>query len=241
MVKIIAEHLLHLIIVLPILLLALKNRKTETFKIVLIFSIFYLVNGILLYLPLEFEQLRFFTGKWNWTGKIFALLGSILFLVVYKKFDLKDYHLTFKQDKRFLKKGVFIVLLILFLQSIYTYIFNTPKECNYETILFQLTLPGIDEEIAFRGIMLGLLMKITKSDFKYNIHPAILITALLFGMTHGLVLNNSFEIIFKSFPFFNTMILGMIWAWITLKSRSILLALMSHNLGNVTIALISMS
>ncbi|MFD0994257.1 CPBP family intramembrane glutamic endopeptidase, partial [Tenacibaculum geojense] len=120
------------------------------------------------------------------------------------------------------------------------WIYNTPKEWNTETILFQLTMPGIDEEIAFRGIMLGLLTKILKPSSRTIFHPAILVTALLFGMAHGLFFNNSYELTFKSFPFFNTLILGIVWAWITMKSGSILLALISHNLGNVTNKLISM-
>ena len=217
----------------------IEMKLYESLKILLIFSMFFLLNSILLYLPLEFKELRIINGKWNWTGKIFAVLGSIIFLLIYRKFNLKDYYLTFKQDKKFLKKGIIIISVILVIQSILSLIYNTPKEWNTETILYQLTMPGIDEEIAFRGIMLGLLSKILKPNS--ILHPAILITALLFGMAHGLFLNNSYELIFKSFPFFNTMILGIIWAWVTMKSGSVLLALISHNLGNVTSKLISMN
>jgi membrane protease YdiL (CAAX protease family) len=102
-------------------------------------------------------------------------------------------------------------------------------------------MPGIDEEIAFRGIMLGLLTKMLRPNPKFTFfHPAILVTGLLFGLAHGLLLTKSFELSFKSGPFISTMILGMIWGWMTMKSGSILLALISHNLGNVTNKLIQM-
>lgn len=217
----------------------MKNRKPEGFKVLLVFALFFLCNGILLYLPLEFKELRIFNGKWNWSGKIFAIVGAIIFLLIYRKFSLKDYYLTFKQDKKFLKKGIIIISAILFIQSILDWMYGPPKAWNTETILYQLTMPGFNEEIAFRGIMLGLLAKILKSNA--IIHPAIVITALLFGMAHGLFLNNSYELIFNSSPFFNTMILGLIWAWITMKTGSIVLALISHNLGNVMSKLIGMS
>lgn len=66
----------------------------------------FMMHGLLLYLPTDFESLRLTNGTWNWSGKIFAFLGSLLFLSLYRKFALKDYFLTFKQNKGFLKHGV---------------------------------------------------------------------------------------------------------------------------------------
>ena len=241
MINAILEPTIHLIIVLPIILLTLKSKKKESLKILLAFSIFFLLNSTLLFLPLKFEELRIIGGNWNWNGKIFAILGSIIFLLLYRKFELKDYHLTFNQNKEFLKEGVIIISVLLIIQTVLGLIYKSPKEWNAETFLFQLTMPGIDEEIAFRGIMLGLLTKILKPTSKTLFHPAIIITSLLFGMAHGLFLNESYELTFNSYPFFTTLIHGMIWGFVTIKSGSILLALVSHNIGNVTNQLISMN
>ena len=241
MINSIIEHIIHLIIVLPIIFLTMKNKKKESLKILLAFSIFFLLNSTLLFLPLKFEELRIIGGNWNWNGKIFAVLGSIIFLLFYRKFELKDYHLTLNQNKKFFKKGVVIISALLLIQIVMGLIYNSPKELYAETIIFQLTMPGIDEEIAFRGIMLGLLIKILKPSSKTFFHPAIIITSLLFGMAHGLFLNESYELTFNSYPFFNTLIHGMIWGFVTIKSGSILLALISHNIGNVANQLVSMN
>lgn len=237
MIKILLANLLHLAIIFPIVFFTLKNRKKETFKILLVFCIYFLIRSILLELPLKFRDLSFFNGKWNWSGKILAILSSIFFLLLYKKFSPKDYFLTLKQNPKFTKKGILIITTILGILSVLAFLYNSSKEWDTETILYQLTMPGIDEEIAYRGIMLGLLVKVLKSN-KF-LHPAILVTALLFGMAHGLSLTHTLEVKFYVFSFLNTTILGIIWAWITLKSRSILLALISHNLGNTTNRLIS--
>jgi len=240
MTRILLEHIIHLILVLPIILFTIKNRKLETLKVLLVFSIVYILNSALLSLPLEFDALRIFNGNWNWSGKIFAVIGSIIFLLVYRKFELKDYFLTFKQDKKNLKKGIIIIVIILLVSSILDYTFNNySREWNIETIMYQLTMPGINEEIVYRGILLGLLVKILKTN--NIIHPGIIITALLFGMAHGLSLDNNFELAFNSGSFFGTMAMGMIWAWVTMKTGSIILALLSHNIGNVVGAVISMS
>lgn len=194
MTKTIFESIIYLSLVSPIILITLKNRKPETLKILLIFSVYFILHRTLLYLPLKFEVLRVFDGNWNWTGKIYAVLGSVIFLMIYRKFTLADYHLTFHQNKGFLKKGISIIILILLVQSLFIILYDTPKDWNTETILFQLTMPGIDEEIAFRGIMLGLLIKTLKPSSKTVFHLAILVNSILFGLVHGLFLNESYEL-----------------------------------------------
>jgi membrane protease YdiL (CAAX protease family) len=82
------------------------------------------------------------------------------------------------------------------------------------------------------------------TDAEFNIlsigNPSILITAILFGFAHAFFLSESYGVDFRVYPFIRTMVLGLIWDWITIKSRSILLALISHNLGNVGDKLIRM-
>ncbi|MDD2315529.1 MAG: CPBP family intramembrane glutamic endopeptidase [Proteiniphilum sp.] len=241
MMNVFIEHVIHLAIVLPVIFLTLTNRRLETLKILVVFSLYFLIHSMLLYLPIEFAQLSFIKGNWNWSGKIFAILGSILFLLLYRKFELKDYFLTFKQNDNFLKNGLFLILIIFVIKGLFNYFYLSPAAWNIETILFQSTMPGIDEEIAFRGIMLGLLTKILKPAKVSIFHPVIFVTALLFGMAHGLFLTDSYEISFNSSSFLITTVLGVAWAWITVKSGSILLALISHNLGNITSEIISIS
>ena len=240
MIKTLAEHLIHLLVVLPIIIWALKKRSAYNIKVLTAFAVFFLINGILTHLPLEFENLNIFKSQWNWSGKTLGVIGSIIFVLLYKKFSLKDYYLTTKQDKGFLKTGILIVVAVLIFQSALGFFTGSSKPWNLETILYQLTMPGIEEEIAYRGIMLGLLVQVLNPQRWSFIHPAILVTALLFGMAHGLVLNESFRLSFRMFPFFNTMLLGLVWGWITMKSGSIILALISHNLGNVVQNLIRM-
>lgn len=52
------ELAMHLTIVLPLILLMLTNRKGETLKIVAVFALYFLMHGLLLYLPTEFNVLR---------------------------------------------------------------------------------------------------------------------------------------------------------------------------------------
>ena len=83
MTRIILENILQLIIIFPIIVFSLKNKTTETIKILLAFSLFFILNQVLLYLPIEYEMAKIgdWNTNWNWTGKIYAIIGSILFLI----------------------------------------------------------------------------------------------------------------------------------------------------------------
>lgn len=241
MINAFIEHLLHLAIVMPFIFLTLQNRRKEFIKILFAFSIYFIIHSIVLYLPIEFTELSIIKGRWNWTGKIFAVLWTLLFLLFYKKFSPKDYFLSWKQNKDFLKYGLLTILVIFIAKGVFNYFYLTPSEWDLESLLFQSTMPGLDEELAFRGIMLGILVKILKPSSKIIFHPAIYITALLFGMGHGLFLSESYELVFNASSFVFTSIFGVVWAWMTINSGSVVLALVSHNLGNVTSQIISMS
>ncbi|BAV07056.1 CPBP family intramembrane glutamic endopeptidase [Filimonas lacunae] len=101
-----------------------------------------------------------------------------------------------------------------------------------ETLLFQLLLPGIDEEMMFRGVLLGLLLTALKERIALIGSPAIGITAVLFGCSHAVTVGAHYSIHFDPFYFLQTALAGYVWGWITFKSRSILLAIVSHNLCN---------
>lgn len=238
------ELAIHLLIVLPIILCTLTNWKRESLQVVAVFALYFLAHGLLLMLPTDVKALRLTHGNWNWSGKIYATLGSAIFLLLYRKFALKDYFLTFRQEKGFLKQGLILLAVIFLVKGLFNYVYLSPSDWDWEALFFQATMPGLDEEIAFRGIMLGLLVNVLKPTKRTVFHPAIIVTALLFGMVHGFhidVVGSAVDVNLNLFSVLQTGIMGVAWGWMTLKSGSILLALVSHNLGNVTSQLISMA
>ena len=125
------------------------------------------------------------------------------------------------------------------LATIIWYVFRK-TDFNIETLAFNLILPGIDEEIIFRGILLGLLMSILKENVFSIINPSVLVTSILFGFIHALKLNSHNSIDFDIIYFFQTGLAGYAWGWITVKSKSILFAILSHNFSNFFGTLITM-
>ena len=87
--------------------------------------------------------------------------------------DGKFLEATYKQNKEGLKAALkvsFALISIFSLSGILSI-----KEFYLETLLFQITMPGFDEEIMFRAILLGLMCSALRNTNKEYKNPAIII------------------------------------------------------------------
>ena len=144
---------------------------------------------------------------------------------------------TLKQDKEGLKSALKVVVAILSI-SILGGVVND-REFNSETLLFQLFMPGIDEEIMYRGVLLGLMCSALRTGNAAWRNPAIIINAILFGLVHALSLSDG-ALQINAMNFVWTGIIGYSFGYITIKTRSIVIPMLTHNLYNFTLNLLSM-
>lgn len=231
MTKFLLEALLQVIILIPFAFFLLKDKSKINFQRLLIFVLTYVVYQIILVLPKINPNSDFIKSSWNWDGKIYGIICGILFYFLFRKFFLENDFFTLKQNKENFKPALIGSISVVLLSTIIWFLLGN-SEFNLETLVFQISLPGIDEEIMFRGIFLGLLATALKDKIYLLGNPSILLTAILFGFTHALTLDKNYSIDFNPIYFIQTGFAGYIWGWITIKSRSILLAILSHNFSN---------
>lgn len=179
----------------------------------------------------------------NWSGKIYSIIVSLIFLILYKGNKIKDYYLTLSQNKKE-KRKVILITFCLFVLVLLLGNKSKPINFNLEKLTYQMTIPGIDEELAYRGIMLSLLSQIFIPYFKLGriikVNPAILVTSILFGLIHSLFINNNFELNFNSYSFVVTFLFGYTLGYITILTKSILLPLVIHNTWNTILQIFKM-
>lgn len=226
------EPIIQLAVVIPLALLFVKNHSKDTYKYLGLFALIYFIYELVLVLPRFYPVLYVTDSNWNWEGKFLGIVwGVISYLLVKKSLKNHDY-ITLKQDKQGFKPaliaGIIVVLIAIGLWMYY----DEKEDFDWDTLAYQLTLPGIDEELMFRGVLFGLLLNALKDHIRYFGNPSIWLTALLFGFIHGFRLDENFEVQFSYVAILQTGFAGWVWAWMTLKSRSILLAIFSHNLSN---------
>ncbi len=229
MIEQLSLTLLILIGTLPIILIFKENRVKLTQNIGLA-SLYHMVYVALIFVPIVYTSFQIPITQQNWTGKLLAILFSIMFYFATRKhFKEYDYVLSLPKKKS-LYRILVVGLITLFMMSTLTIVFSKSKDLNLEVLCYQMTMPGLDEEL-WRGILLGLLMTITGSRrFKFG-HPAVWATTLIFALGHSLFLQD-WEFAFTLDAFIITGILGYILGWMTYYSKSILPAIIFHNLMN---------
>ena len=231
MTRNIYESLLQLAVVLPMIFIFLRKYDKENIIKILVFSLIFICYRLLLNLPNCFDFLKIINGSWNWNGKILGILFGIICYFLFRHLFCDHDFFTLKQDKTYFVKTSIVSLIVVICATIIWYIFGK-SEFDLESLAFQLTLPGIDEEIMYRGILLGLLMSGLKGKVKFIGNPSLLISSILFGIIHALKLDEGFIPNFKLIYFLQTGLAGYAWGWVTIKSRSIVLAIISHNFSN---------
>ncbi len=169
-------------------------------------------------------------GGWNWSGKLYSLLLSMAVL-----FSLgirpAAAGLTLQQRN----VGTSLVALVLF--GVWGFALGwvfQPGAADVETYLFQATMPGLSEELVYRGIAPAILLGLLRGR---NAEPGmpwgiIFVTALVFGTWHGLGYGGggfSFDGLSALFPFIGSVAGG----WLRFHSGSLLFPVLAHGLANV--------
>jgi len=212
------------------------DRSGDKWKNLLLFASYYCLYLFLLSAPTLFPELQFVESNlWNWSGKTYAITGSLLFYSLFRKSFANHNFISFKQNNNSLRPKFFIVLIIFILTIGLSFLIKYSDE-NISQLKFQFTMPGIDEELAFRGIMLGILSNTLRSKIhigSINLgNPSLIITSILFGLGHSLKIDDIYNFHQNWFEFVNMFAIGLLLGWMTIKSGSIIMAILSHNLIN---------
>ncbi len=181
-------------------------------------------------------SLPWFEGsRWVWSGKIYATIGLLLFVWALRSVSFKDVGITLRQAPGGWRWGGGVTLALCVLLTVAATQFPPDGfRGDWEALAFQLTMPGIQEELFYRGVFLVLLIRAAGMSLE---RPgtafgwAFLISAVMFGAPHGLSANGgelSFHWMGAAYTFLASLVLGWLW----LRTRSLLMPVFIHNYGN---------
>lgn len=181
-------------------------------------------------LPNLIPGLNFIGGDWNWDGKILSLAFSIAVIAIFRV-SPDTVGLRLKQEYPALA-WLSLVAFVIWGAALGA-IFK-PGAADTETLLFQATMPGLVEEIAYRGVAPVLLLGLVNRQPHVRGIPwaVIVATAFMFGTWHALGFSNgsvNFEVMSGLFP----MIGSIVGGWLCFKTKSLLVPILGHSLANV--------
>jgi len=169
-------------------------------------------------------------GQWNWEGKILALLATLA-IASQPAIGWTRSGLTLRQTE--LKAPLIVAGLycLLFVGLALAF----PNEPNTaETLAFQLSMPGLEEEAFYRGVLLLVLDRALTGRVRFlgvDWGWGALLSCALFGLCHAFGVSHG-QVTFDPMYFALTAGPSLIGVWVRLRTGSILLPVLMHNVGN---------
>ena len=171
-------------------------------------------------------------GAWNWQGKLMALAASIA-MAALPAYGFRQVGLTLSHAAGSLKAAAPVAVAYCAFFFVIALLFAADQPST-EDVAFQLTMPGLEEELFYRGILLFALdqafrgrKRLLGVDWGWG----AVLSCLLFGLTHAFGYSDgSFS--FDPAIMALTAIPSFIAVWVRMRTGSLLLPVLLHNFGN---------
>ena len=172
-----------------------------------------------------------FPGSWAWTGKLLATAGLLL-VAALPWFGLRRCGVTLRQAPG--SRPAWIVFAVL-AAAIFALAFawrDGPD--GLDTILFQWTMPGIEEELFYRGLLLLALNEAfgAGDDGRLaGIGLGGVLACVAFGLGHALFWREG-GLSFDAMAMALTGGPALLLVWFRARTGSLLLPVLAHNVAN---------
>lgn len=171
--------------------------------------------------------------QWNWSGKIFALSLSVALICFLPQTLRNQMGLRLKQAKGSSAVWVGIALYACLFLAIAVSSPPPRTDAYWESLAFQLTMPSLDEELFFRGLLPVIIdrcFRVSRDVFGAQMGWGAIVSSVMFGLAHGLSLKGGLSIDWMAFAIPGG--IGLIGCWIVQKTKSLLGPILMHSHGN---------
>jgi len=213
----------------PLAVLALGSSRERRWVPAALFLVLLATDDLLTSLPQALDALSVVPGRWNWEGKALSLAGALAFVAL-SSLTATEAGLTLRQRAGSVRPAVLATFAFTAVSFGLGLLFGGGAP-DAETVVFQLTAPGLAEEVAYRGVFIGLLHRALPSADGARRWWPVLITAVAFGIWHGLSVRDgavSFDTLSGLIPFIG----GLAYGWLRERTESVVFPVVAHNLGN---------
>ena len=171
-------------------------------------------------------------GDWNWTGKTIALAATLLIASV-PLIGWRATGLTWRQRPGSLRAAMPVALAYCAFFAVIALAFPSEPPTN-EDIAFQLTMPGLEEELFYRGILLfafdrAFVGRVRLFGVDWGWGAVLSCTA--FGLAHALGYADN-ALSFDPLVMALTALPSFIAIWLRYRTESVALPVLLHNFGN---------
>ena len=170
---------------------------------------------------------------WNWLGKVLALAVA-LFVWWRSGLSRDDIGLTMRQRAGSLLPAVLVVALIFAFAWTYEALRPDGTDLSTERLLFQAIMPGLDEELVFRGLLFAFFIRTFGNGGEIPRASrwwAGTSVTFLFAAGHGLsVAQGTIQVDWHALIESGTIGAGLLW--LRVRTGSLVMPVLAHNLSN---------
>lgn len=227
-----------------LLILVIQGKRIFMHRLWLsLFFTIYLIDNILMVFTNRYSSLQVIPNHiWegflvcNWSGKLYSIIFALALLYPCRKIlDKDDVGLTFHQNTGSFLPAC-IVILALAAWAFFVGISSPKGKPDLQTLVYLAIMPGLNEELIYRGYLLGILNKLMSGKarlFGAQAGWGVLVTSLLFGLLHGFWLDHNLAIHVEMIALRNATVSGLIFAWLRTRTGSLLMPVLAHGVEDV--------
>ena len=172
-------------------------------------------------------------GRWNWEGKVLALSATLI-VAALPAFGWRRCGLTLRQAEGSLGGVAPVVGVYLLFFSGLAFAFPEHGAPTAETVAFQLTMPSLEEEPFYRGVLLYALSRAFTARvgvLGVEWGWGALLSCGLFGLAHAFGYHHG-HVSFDPLTMALTGLPSLLAVWLRLRTGSLLTPVLVHNFGN---------
>jgi membrane protease YdiL (CAAX protease family) len=225
---------------LPFVLTAAWQSRTRRWRLLLFVASLVVLNVGLTEIPRVdgFQHLH-----WSWQECLLSTAWPFLLVALVPGISLASIGVTSRLRPGWLKPSIVGLLLALAVPAVF-FILGARKRLDAEGWTFLLIMPGLAEELVFRGVFQSLLNRVfgkpwrlANADFGWG----LVISTILFAGSNGLVavdpqLHARIVLHAAIAPFMISLVSG----WIRERTDSVWPSVFGHNLSNIVIPFASL-
>jgi membrane protease YdiL (CAAX protease family) len=235
--------LLDALIIFLVLLLIQRKRVFDHIQLLTLFFGAFSLDNLAITLTNRYPGLQILPNHiWEgflvciWSGKLYSILLILLLIFVCRSVLSKEaVGLTLRQNEGSLLPAILVVTSLAAWALVVG--FGSQKgQCDLETLFYLAIMPGLNEELVYRGYLLAVLNQVLPGRFtllKARIGWGVLATSFLFGLLHGLWLDNDLVLHVDGIALRNTILSGLIFAWLRERTGSLLVPVAAHGIEDV--------
>jgi len=218
-----------------------RRRAPDMRSIAIVLAVLFVAHIVLFMRPIQalFPSAQL---HWNWDGKALSIAVTLLAISVIPRVSWSDAGFRWKQNNGFLAAIAAAVVMCAFAWGMQLLIaglkFSVP---GAERLLYEATMPGLNEEPLYRGLALLLIDRAFWGEGRNLIGARIgwgaILTSLWFGLIHGVGLTHG-RIAFDVNAVWIIAVIGFFLAWIRVRTGSLVVGVVAHNVVNVGSSLI---